>query len=444
MEIRGGHISHCTLRAILIIGNGLHMLRAGRFPLLMQEMVDESCHCTIEHGKERNTDDPAGNPPQAAEEHNREDYPEIGQAGGISQNLRSEDVSVKGLQHQTQQHKPQCIQRIDHEYNDTADHRTDKGSEKRDHVCKAYDERCQHREGCMRDEFRCKEAEDSDDEGVQNLPREKSYKGAVDVAAGSHDLVAPFLIKKSIGNLLPLSAERVLGIHEINGHDNADDEIEHSPADGVSLAGSPLQNVRQIRGNVLLIKILQKILGVDDHTVDLCSDLRIHLGNLIKEPQHISLVDRQIAEDRLNAARKLGQDNGQHSGQQCDEECNGDAHRYLPHLHPLPAPLRRPDIHTVMLIYRSQHPLLHKCHHRVQNERDHNAVENGLQTVHDGLKCLQKGTAVVNQVNENNTGNQRQKRSDPPCDLCTAGTILHTEDSSENVFQKLYSEVVSE
>ncbi len=65
------------------------MFGFGRLALLAQPVIDQPSNRCINDSEQRYTDNPSSNAPEAAEEHNGKDYPEVRKACGIAQNLRS-------------------------------------------------------------------------------------------------------------------------------------------------------------------------------------------------------------------------------------------------------------------------------------------------------------------------------------------------------------------
>ena len=80
-----------------------------------------------------------------------------------------------------------------------------------------------------------------------------------------------------------------------------------------------------------------------------------------------------------------------------------------------------------MTVNRRQNLLLHKFHDRIQNKSDHDSKQNRRKTCHDGIECLQEISPVIDQVDKNNAGNQRQEACDSPGNLFAVRLIFHSE-----------------
>ena len=67
---------------------------AGSIPIALQAVDDQLFDDIVDNGKQRHANDHAYKAPQTAKQQNGEQYPEAGKAGGVAQDLGSDDVAV--------------------------------------------------------------------------------------------------------------------------------------------------------------------------------------------------------------------------------------------------------------------------------------------------------------------------------------------------------------
>ena len=113
--------------------------------MLMQADVDQSSYNIIKHRKQRHTDDHTDNPPETAEQQNGKQHPETGDSRGITQYLRTDDISIQLLQYNNKDQKIQAVDRAFQEQKQRTGNRADKRPEKRYEICNAYNDADQRR-----------------------------------------------------------------------------------------------------------------------------------------------------------------------------------------------------------------------------------------------------------------------------------------------------------
>ena len=165
----------------------------------------------VEHREGGHRDDHAHEAQKPAEQQDGEQYPEAGESCGVAQNLGAQDVSIKLLQHQHEQHKVQTLHGVHHQDQKRAGDRADEGPEERDHVGHADDHADQEHVGHPQKPH-AEKADDADNQGVQQLPGDKSAEHAVGETDLLDDAVGLVQVEQAVHDLLCLGGQRVLDV----------------------------------------------------------------------------------------------------------------------------------------------------------------------------------------------------------------------------------------
>ena len=200
-----------------------------------------SANQVVGYGKSRHTDDPSGHTEHGAEEHDCEDDPEAGKTCGITQDNRTEDISVKLLQNNNENQEIQRLQRIDHENDHGADDSADIGTEERNNVGYTDDKGNQDRER-RSDKFDADKAQNADDNRIQDFAGQETDENPVDVTTFRDHFVGCLLFEQCINDLLELRSQFILGIKQIDGNNQSDRKVKHIPDDGNDALGNSGNN----------------------------------------------------------------------------------------------------------------------------------------------------------------------------------------------------------
>jgi len=145
----------------------------------------------IDDGKQRNTNDHAGNPPHAAKENNGKGDPEAGETGGVAENFRADDIPVHLLQNDDKNKEHQAVDRFFKEQDQQTRNGTDERTEKRDDVGDSHHHGNQ-RGGAESHRDAAQEAENADDRAVQQLSHKEAVEHLIRKADLPFNPVRPF------------------------------------------------------------------------------------------------------------------------------------------------------------------------------------------------------------------------------------------------------------
>lgn len=146
---------------------------------------------------------------QSAAHQNSEKNPEAGQPRTVSQDLRSQNITVKLLQCQDEHQEPHTLLRIHHQQKQCRRDRSDKRTEKRDDIGDPYDAADQQR--VLPSENRhAHEAQQTNDQRVYDLAIDKSAKGLIRKGSSIQDLLRRMFTKNATITFLLCAANRSL------------------------------------------------------------------------------------------------------------------------------------------------------------------------------------------------------------------------------------------
>ena len=181
---------------------------------------------------EWNRDDHADKAEEAAEEEDREQYPEAAETGRVAEDTRAEDVTIELLQDQDEDEEVYTLHRARQQDQDEGWDRTDERSEERNHVRHADDDGNEHRVRHLH-KTQAEETEPADDEGIDDLADDESAEDLVNVGKFFYHKLCPLLRKQREGQLSGASQHGLLDVQEIDHHDESDEEVlkpvDHRP-----------------------------------------------------------------------------------------------------------------------------------------------------------------------------------------------------------------------
>ena len=169
-------------------------------------MNDQLFDHVVDHGEQRHAHDHAGKAPQAAKQQDGKQHPEAGKAGGVAQDLGSDDVAVHLLEHQHEQDEPQRFDGVLDQNEQRGRDGTDEWPEEGNHVGHTDDHRDQQRTGELEDEAG-DVAQHTDDGGIQDLAVDEAAEHPVSVTDFLHDEVGPAGLDQTIKDELALLPE---------------------------------------------------------------------------------------------------------------------------------------------------------------------------------------------------------------------------------------------
>ena len=178
----------------------------------------------VDDGKQRHAHDHAHEAPQTAEQQDGEQHPEAGKAGGVAQDLGSDDVAVQLLQNQHEQHEPQRLDGALDEDEQGGGDGTDEGAEERDHVGHTDDHRHQQRTGELEDQT-ADIAQHADDGRVHDLAVDEAAEHLVCVEDFLLDELRPVGLDDAVEDHLGLFGELFAAGQQVNSDDKADEQV---------------------------------------------------------------------------------------------------------------------------------------------------------------------------------------------------------------------------
>ena len=224
------------------------------------------------------------------------------------------------LEDHDEDHEHQTLLGADQQDQECRRHRTQEGPEEGDHVGHAHHHADQRRVGHFQDGTADK-AQDADDEGVQQLAADKAGEDGVHPPRAAHDRVGIFLRQRGVDRLAAASQALFLHAHQIDGHDDAHDQVKgkaHRAADAAP------DTVGQ-RHNGLLGPG-QHLVGQKGHAVGIAlgdesgqpdTDPTVALQQVVGPAIDLAVVGLGVVDEGGHAVHHLGH---QHAHQQIQQE----------------------------------------------------------------------------------------------------------------------------
>ena len=152
---------------------------------------------------------------------------------GVPQDLRTQNVPVKLLEHQNKNNKIDAFDRTDHQDQNRSRNRPDKRPEKRNDIRHADHHADQHG---IRHVYKAGKdhADQSDDQRIQKLSLDKAPQIIVDDIRFLQDPVCRLYLvlfqmisrrKERMNQHLCLSCKKLPAVHKINRHDQSDHQV---------------------------------------------------------------------------------------------------------------------------------------------------------------------------------------------------------------------------
>ena len=378
-----------------------------------QPPVQQILHQLLHAGEDGYAQEHTQHTAEAAAHQNSHDDPEAGDAGGVAQDLRPQNVAVKLLEHHDEDHKEQALLGTDQQNKEGRGDSPQKRPEKRDDVGHAHHHADQrgigHLQNGTPDEAQC-----ADDERVQQLPPDKAGENAVDLPRTVDDGVGLLLVQHRVYHLAAAGQAFLLHGHQIDGHDDAHDQVgseaDHAPDTVPDAAGQgaqrplcPRQDVILQQGHAIAVILGHKVRHPD-------GDLILAVQQAVGPVVHLIVICLRVVDEHGHAVHQLGD---QHTHQQIHQQ---DGHRLCQQDAGKPQDARR--VFDVLSGKRLLPPGVERpldpVHHRCQQVGDGAAVQHrcqhGEQLVH---KVLERA-AHIERVVKHQHGADGEKRRQPP------------------------------
>ena len=189
-------------------------------------MVNHTTNDVVDDGEERDAHDHADDAPKTAEQKNREEHPEAGEARGVADDLRAQDVAVKLLQDDEVHLEIDAVHGALEQEQQATEHAGKDGTEERhdvEHEDKDADE------GGVLDahDHAANEAQHRDDEGVDNLAHEETVEHLVGKLDLTLDNLSPLARRKAVEDELCLRGKAATACKHIDADEDAEEQVGH-------------------------------------------------------------------------------------------------------------------------------------------------------------------------------------------------------------------------
>ena len=318
----------------------------------------------------RNAKEHAQNTSDASADGDRDDDPQGLQPGGISEDLRSQDETVKLLEHEDQDNEDHGFYRRDQEQDQCSGNCADKRTKVGNHVRNSHDHTDQD---CVRqlEDGHQHEAQAADDRRVQRLPDNETAEQLIGFPKNLHDDMDMLHRYESIDYSPKGIFQRLLIGKHINGNDDGDDQIQKPLYDDHR---NLVQSRDKISGKVTEIgdDIRQGIVDGRPH------HLHVQLREMLFQVIHkvINIVDglRNIIYQIRDAADDLRHNAEENDSDQSDYQkvSNRNGENF-----PKPSLL-----HVAETFQKPGH----SHHRRIQDKGDEGADDEGHQDIDDLLR----------------------------------------------------------
>ena len=210
----------------------------------------------------------------------------------------------------------------------------------------------------------------------------------------SYYLVGDILLKQGVNQLFELGTELFLGIEQINGNDDADDEVHSQPDKGNGTFGDGLHNGGHLRKQRILKEAVQALVYGIDRLCDALVHFRIHSRRdmFIIKTDDAAVDAGKVRDHALDALDKLRYQKHEQAYDQKYEQHDGD--QYGKCTQAFPEFLVGPDVFTALFQRCYEQLRFEKIKERSQNICDYAAENNshkGMQYASDpGCKKIMK------------------------------------------------------
>ena len=204
----------------MVVVGGDHFQLFVAFQAVEDQFLDD----VIDDGKERHADDHAHKAPQAAEQQDGEEHPEARKAGGVAEDLGSDDVAVHLLQDQHKEDEPERLDGILDQDEQGGRNGADEGTEEGNDIRHTDDDGDEQGTGKLEDQTG-DVAQHADDRGIQDLAVEEAAEHLIGVADLVQKEVGPAALDKAVEDQLALLAELLPAGQQIDRDDQADDKV---------------------------------------------------------------------------------------------------------------------------------------------------------------------------------------------------------------------------
>ena len=218
-------------------------------------------------------------PPEAEQpcaEDDGEHDPEAVDADGAAEYFRSYDIAVKLLEDNDEDDEHKALERVDKQDDERARHGADERTEKRYHVRHAHNDAHQQ---CIR-HIQQRTADVADkpyDGGVEKLAVYKPGEGAVCERETAADLLRRFNGEEAVQPALGVGGERLVVCKDVDGDDDADDEVVYRHHNVVHARCQIRHEAAQLRQDGGLYPVGQSGVYLADDLHGILLDLRVVL-----------------------------------------------------------------------------------------------------------------------------------------------------------------------
>ena len=194
-------------------------------PFLCQALAGGKGKQGIEDGKDRDTDEHAGQSEKASRDDQGEHDPQSSKSNGAADHSRVDDAALKLLQAYNEDEKPDGSDGFYHHDNKGSRKRADISAENRNQCSDRHNDADEQSIGHLENRHADK-TKGTDDTGFDKLAGDKIAEGLIQLAADIDGLVTGFPRQKGIHYALDIGNQALFTYEQINGNHNSHEHVK--------------------------------------------------------------------------------------------------------------------------------------------------------------------------------------------------------------------------
>ena len=362
-----------------------------------QPPVNQLLHGIINHRKQGYTDNHTRQAPQTATENDGKQHPEAGKAGAVSQDLRTDHISVQLLQTENEDGKPNGLHGIHDDDQQNGGNCADKRAKEGDHIGDAHNGRDQQGIGNTEDQT-ANVAQHTNDGRIQDLTVNKSAKHFVHKGDLLQHRICMLGLEDAANHHNTLLCKPLPAGQQIHCHNDADEEVlqEHEDLPNTHThigdqCTHAAQKVGQLRSQIFRCPGIQAQVNLFRHCIQGLKQFILASHLLHRPGVELIRLFRKCVPEGDNTLHQLREN---HNDQCVDHQQTGDhtqGHRYAGGCF---FRLTRQDPSKDLLI-----PVAHGP----QQIGHHCTIQDRRQNFRNSRKCLRNYADAIQQKKQDHT-----------------------------------------
>ena len=306
------------------------------------------------------------------------------------------------------------MQRIDQQNQERARHRADDRPEERDDVGHADHRRHQHRIRQPEDEH-SEVAQKADDERVDDLADHEAVEDLVRLAAKVEQMVCRRGPEHRDDQLLGLRLKNILRPEHVDRRHKADEQIRHALDDRDHGRGQRGQELLHVAQQARADPVAQEVVDLVEAHFHIILDLRVVVEQIVDPFLNASVIGLGVVDDTRHAVIQLRQQHGEKRihDKSGNDQREHDARRAAELLRRI-ACLR---ILCLFLFQRGCQPRIDEFHERIEQEREHDAVDQRRQNRPEAVQHGKEARNVRKDHDQQDADDDDDQGGDPPAEI---------------------------